>query len=101
MLSSLWEGTEWIVGRSTESVGLMYYADRGIVDSHQKYYSWNTLFFADTWHVWVRESVGPQNALGRIGGLLSTLSYIEYHYVHLLIYVQFASGRGTVKITWG
>ena len=35
------EGTEWIVGRSTESVGLMYSADCGLrdrlADSHQKY----------------------------------------------------------------
>ena len=27
------EGTEWIAGRWTESVGLMYSADWGIVDS--------------------------------------------------------------------
>ena len=53
----LGEGTEWVVGRSIESVGLMYSADCGLVDSRTRglrtgnIYCWNTLFFANTLHV--------------------------------------------------
>ena len=82
------EGTEWIVGRSTESVGLMYSADCGLrdsgtyrlADSHRKY-SWNTFCFADALHC---ESVRltdqrTQNTLGRISGLLSILSRMSLY----------------------
>ena len=52
------KGTEWIVGRSTESVGLMYSADCGLTDSWthrltelqtctRNIYSWNTVL---CWH---------------------------------------------------
>ena len=40
--------------------------------------------------------MSPQNILGRIGGLLSILSYTECSYIHLLIYIRFVSGA--VKI---
>ena len=74
------EGTEWITSRWTELVGLMHLQTAesrtsGLADSRTFTDSWNTLFFADTL-LRVRESVSPQAILGRIGELLSILSYI-------------------------
>ena len=72
----------------------------GFADSRtrtENIYSWISRFFADTLQrVSPRIRVSPQNILGRIGGLLSILSYTECPYIHLLIYVRFASGA--VKI---
>ena len=35
--------------------------------------------------------MSPQSKLGQIGGLLSILSYIKCPYIHLLLYIRFAS----------
>ena len=59
----------------------MYSADCGLVDLHQKYLQLEYFFFADS---------RTQNTLGRIGGLVSILSYIECPYIHLLIHVRLA-----------
>ena len=105
------ERTEWIVGRSTESV-LMYSADswthglmdsrtRGLTDSWTRtgnnYIAGILVLCRRTACVSPRvcETYGfadsrTQNILGRIGGLLSILSYIQCLYIHLLIYVRLA-----------
>ena len=93
------EGTEWIAGRWTELVGLMYSADGGIADSRNRGLtesrtftgSWNTLFFADTLQR-VSPRIRQSAEYIRPNRWASILSYTECSYIHLLIYIRFASG---------
>ena len=82
------EGTMWIADRWTESVGLMYSADGGIMHSRTRGLSPTAGILWLCWHTAMCESANPQNTLGRIRRLPSILCW----YIHLLIYIQFASG---------